>query len=231
MAAPLPLTEEQVQELLEKKRLWAAEHKEHGACQNPKCRCVECTCGAACTCNISPDVTCDPCKTFKAAMAAKANESRLEAAEAFYSANVAPTSLDVPCLLAEEVKSRRKEEEGSLVLVDCRSDEERAVSTIPGAIAIAEFEAEPQRYGDGKLVVVFCTIGGRSAKVAQRLLQLPAKPWAEVKNFQLGILGWCHQGGELVDPAGAATNKVHPRSETMAGMFPMAGYEIVMETA
>ena len=44
----------------------AAKRKEEGfACPNPKCMCKECTCGEACTCNISKEVTCDPCAEFK----------------------------------------------------------------------------------------------------------------------------------------------------------------------
>lgn len=38
------------------------------ACPNMACKCPDCTCGAGCTCNVSPDVVCDPCREFKAAM-------------------------------------------------------------------------------------------------------------------------------------------------------------------
>ena len=42
-------------------------------CPNKKCLCPDCTCGDGCTCNISEEVTCDPCKDLKAAkLAAKA---------------------------------------------------------------------------------------------------------------------------------------------------------------
>ena len=52
----------------------ARRRKEEGfACPNPKCKCKECTCGDACTCNVSPEVTCDPCSEFRQKMqAAKA---------------------------------------------------------------------------------------------------------------------------------------------------------------
>lgn len=40
------------------------------ACPNMLCKCPDCTCGEGCTCNISPEVVCDPCKEFKKAMMA-----------------------------------------------------------------------------------------------------------------------------------------------------------------
>jgi len=45
--------------------------REGFACPNELCKCKECTCGKDCTCNVSPQVTCDPCKDFKASMIAK----------------------------------------------------------------------------------------------------------------------------------------------------------------
>ena len=37
-------------------------------CTNGKCKCSACTCGASCTCGVSPRVVCDPCVSFKAAL-------------------------------------------------------------------------------------------------------------------------------------------------------------------
>ena len=49
----------------------ASRRKEEGfACPNPKCLCKECTCGAGCSCNISAEVTCDPCAEFRRKMQA-----------------------------------------------------------------------------------------------------------------------------------------------------------------
>ena len=49
----------------------AIRRQEEGfACPNPKCMCKECTCGEGCTCNVSPQVTCDPCSEFKNKMQA-----------------------------------------------------------------------------------------------------------------------------------------------------------------
>ena len=43
--------------------------REGFACPNPSCNCKACTCGDGCTCGVSAEVTCDPCKDFKAAAA------------------------------------------------------------------------------------------------------------------------------------------------------------------
>ena len=48
------------------------------------------------------------------------------------------------------------------VLLDVRSEEERAVSTIPGSIHKAQFEEDTAKYAD-KEVVCFCTVGYISA--------------------------------------------------------------------
>eukprot|EP00039_Didymoeca_costata_P017707 m.329865 g.329865 ORF g.329865 m.329865 type:complete len:182 (-) comp16574_c0_seq4:40-585(-) len=32
-------------------------------CSNSKCKCSACTCGSSCTCAVSKEVVCDPCKT------------------------------------------------------------------------------------------------------------------------------------------------------------------------
>merc|ERR1712150_280303 len=42
--------------------------KDSSKCTNTKCKCPTCTCGSGCTCNVSPEVVCDPCKEFKAEM-------------------------------------------------------------------------------------------------------------------------------------------------------------------
>lgn len=56
-----------------------------------------------------------------------------------------------------EVIARLEAKDPSLVLLDTRSDEERAVSTIPGSIGKAELEAAPESFKD-KEIVTFCTV-------------------------------------------------------------------------
>ena len=49
--------------------------KDSSKCTNTKCKCPSCTCGSGCTCNVSPEVVCDPCKEFKAEMDKKGQEA------------------------------------------------------------------------------------------------------------------------------------------------------------
>ena len=115
------------------------------------------------------------------------------------------------------------------LLVDVRTDEERRVSTIPGAVSRAEAEA---RLRSGALpagvpVTCFCTIGLRSGLAAQALSrQVPER---EVSNLARGVLGWTHEGGgaPFVTPDGVETRRVHTYSADWA--MQAAGYEAVTE--
>jgi rhodanese-related sulfurtransferase len=91
-----------------------------------------------------------------------------------------------------------------VVLVDVRSEQERGVSRIPGAIALHEFLNDKDMYNDA-LVVPYCTIGGRSYLQAARL----ANQGMNVKNLAEGIVGWCRAGLPLETPDNQPTNKVH----------------------
>jgi hypothetical protein len=57
----------------------------------------------------------------------------------------------------------------SFILVDVRSKKEQMVSKILGSISAKEFESDPTRY-EGKIVIPYCTVGGRSYLYAKRLV-------------------------------------------------------------
>lgn len=99
--------------------------------------------------------------------------------------------------------------EGKAVFIDARSDAERAVSTLPGAITVEQFTAVPGRYA-GKTAVAYCTIGYRSGLLAQKL----NRQGLPVANLEAGLLGWLHAGGTLVDATGAPTKQVHVYGRT-----------------
>eukprot|EP00419_Tripos_fusus_P013058 CAMPEP_0172669102 /NCGR_PEP_ID=MMETSP1074-20121228/9476_1 /TAXON_ID=2916 /ORGANISM="Ceratium fusus, Strain PA161109" /LENGTH=232 /DNA_ID=CAMNT_0013485839 /DNA_START=83 /DNA_END=781 /DNA_ORIENTATION=- len=232
MAAPPPLTAEQEQVLLEKKKTWAKEaNVGDDVCQNVKCRCVECTCGAGCTCNVSPAVVCDPCKDFKTMMMAKATAARLESAETWYKDKISSTYPSLPSIQASELMDLRRADASGIVFVDVRPEAERLISMIPGSVAQADFQADPAKYSEGKLVVPYCTLGLASAAVANELLKSEKRPWAEVRNFELSLVGWCHQGGELLDSSGAPTMRVHGVRSDVAALFPVSNYEVILESA
>jgi len=128
--------------------------------------------------------------------------ARRQAIEQMYAEYRADAFADVPDIGADEL--RRRLAGGSVVLVDCRADRERAVSMILGATSRAEFEADAARYR-GRPVVAYCTIGYRSGVYGRRLRDEAV----EVTNFRGGVLEWAHAGGVFIDPQGDETRTVH----------------------
>ncbi len=114
---------------------------------------------------------------------------------------------EVPEITAEQLLRRCEEED--FVIVDARSPQEQAVSMLPGAITVEQFEADREAY-QGRAVVTYCTIGHRSGLLAQ---QLHAQG-CSVSNLKGAILSWTHVGGELVD-ANGPTKRVHVYSPKM----------------
>lgn len=94
-----------------------------------------------------------------------------------------------------------------LVIVDVREPEEQAVSMIPGAVTVEEFEARSEEF-HGQLVVTYCTVGYRSGLYAQ---QLDRRGW-DVANLAGSLLAWTHAGQQLVDARGS-TRRVHVYGE------------------
>jgi rhodanese-related sulfurtransferase len=97
----------------------------------------------------------------------------------------------------------RLREIGDPVIVDVRTDEERAISMIPGAISRLEFEAQQSELGD-RTVVTYCTIGYRSGLYAEELKQ---QGW-DAYNLEGSILAWTHAGQRL-QKEGKETRRLH----------------------
>ncbi len=102
-----------------------------------------------------------------------------------------------------------------VLLLDIREPEEFAVSRIPGAIWVnpsASAETALIQIGNvtGKKIVVYCSVGVRSSRFAQRtqtdLLDMGA---VSVANLEQGIFGWHNDQRALVDATGE-TDVVHP---------------------
>jgi rhodanese-related sulfurtransferase len=107
----------------------------------------------------------------------------------------------------DELARRLDGRDESFVLVDVRSDEEVGVSMIPGAITRDQFAHRRDELA-GKLVIAYCTVGGRSLLFAQQC----AKDGFEVLNYRGSILEWCAAGRPLVTPDGSPTRRVHTHS-------------------
>lgn len=103
-----------------------------------------------------------------------------------------------------------------LLLLDVREPDEFAVARIRGAEWVSpEVTARELagRLGDrvaGKTVVLYCSVGYRSSKVAGRVREaLTALGARRVVNLQGGIFAWHNTGRELVDARGETVH-VHP---------------------
>ena len=90
-----------------------------------------------------------------------------------------------------------------VVFVDVRSEAERNVSIIPGAIDQAEFEKNLERFRSRK-IIVYCTIGFRSGVYTQKL----NKKGVAAHNLVGGVLMWAYYKNKFVR-GGEPTNKVH----------------------
>ncbi len=122
---------------------------------------------------------------------------------------------DLQKLLQQQLQAETKAKESGVdapqpdfVLVDVRSDAEVKVSVIPGAITKAQYEKERQRY-QGRLVIPYCTVGGRSGAYAKQL----TKDGVKVKNYKGSILKWVDAGLPVVTLDGQPTNRVHTYSD------------------
>lgn len=105
---------------------------------------------------------------------------------------------------AEELRARLADGGiEDLVIVDVRSEEERAVSMIEGAITAAEFERQADSHRDAT-VVAYCTTGHRSGLFAKKL----CSEGFDARNLRGSILAWTHVDGRLVDERGP-TRRVH----------------------
>lgn len=108
----------------------------------------------------------------------------------------------VPEVTPGELEAMLAEGE-DVVLVDVRTEEEMAISMIPGALTLADFRARSEELA-GRRVVTYCHSGGRSAARAEELIGEGWQAW----TFNGSLLLWSHHGGELVDPDGEPTRRV-----------------------
>ncbi len=97
---------------------------------------------------------------------------------------------------------------GKAHVIDVRNPDEFAVSHIPGAVHFQDagqlaawIQQQPTQP-----VVVYCSVGYRSAQMVKSLQKLGLQ---EVVNLEGSIFEWVNQGESVVDQDGP-TQKVHP---------------------
>ncbi len=114
--------------------------------------------------------------------------------------------------LAQTIKTHPE----SVVIFDVREPAEYNVSHIPGAVQVAPniwhtpFMRKYASQVKGKKVVVYCSVGVRSSKLAAYVQNGLKKAGAtSVSNLQYGVFGWANEGRPLVDNV-TETKSVHP---------------------
>lgn len=132
-------------------------------------------------------------------------------------AGIARDYSNVTHLTPEQFEAAMKAPE-KVLLLDARPDGEVGVSRLPGAIPVdpdIDAEAFLARFGElarGRDVVIYCSVGVRSSKLASRVRDVLQKNGAKrVANLRGGIFAWHNTGRPLLDTAGN-TEFVHPYS-------------------
>jgi sodium/bile acid cotransporter 7 len=97
--------------------------------------------------------------------------------------------------------------QGHVIFVDARSQAERKVSMLPGAVSKSVYLSHPNRYR-GKKIVSYCTIGYRSGIFAKEM----GLKGVRIYNLKAGLLGWIYAGGRIYDSRGE-TRRVHVYGE------------------
>ncbi len=97
----------------------------------------------------------------------------------------------------------------NVFILDTREREEFDVSHIPNAVYVGDKRVDMSLLVDVEMtdtIIVYCTVGYRSEKVAEKLQDAGYK---NTFNLFGGIFAWKNRGGKVVDNSGKPTEKVH----------------------
>lgn len=126
-------------------------------------------------------------------------------------------NLTLKALLSHNVKEISVEELSKMenvVLLDARENAEFQVSHLVAAINIGyeDFTLDSVKNLDkSKAVVVYCSVGYRSEKIAEKL---KSAGFTNVSNLYGGIFEWVNQGNKVVDTNEKETNNIHAYNKT-----------------
>jgi rhodanese-related sulfurtransferase len=102
---------------------------------------------------------------------------------------------------------------GNVIMLDAREPGEYKVSRIQHAIPVGynDFTMDAVKYiPKDSPIVVYCSVGYRSEKITEKL---KAAGFTNVANLYGGIFEWKNERHDVVDEAGAVTDKVHAYSK------------------
>lgn len=96
----------------------------------------------------------------------------------------------------------------SVKLIDARTTEEYTVSKLKNAQFIDYDEPDYKNLilSKSDTIVVYCTIGYRSEKIAEALKE---QGYKNVYNLHGGIISWTNDSNQVYSPIGMPTKKVH----------------------
>ncbi len=117
---------------------------------------------------------------------------------------------DVPSLTTQELADQLAwGDDFSPIVIDVRKNEEFTISHLPNAhLARDVATVESLGIGRDQPLVVYCSIGYRSARLVEQLHQAG---FTEAKNLEGSIFQWANEGRTLRQ-AGQPVEKVHPYS-------------------
>lgn len=104
-------------------------------------------------------------------------------------------------------------------LLDVREEVEYSISRLPGAKRIdprAKADAILNQIETNRPVVVYCSVGYRSSRLATQLINAG---FTNVVNLEGSIFEWANNGYALERDNGEPTDKVHPYSPAFARML------------
>jgi len=92
------------------------------------------------------------------------------------------------------------------LVLDVREAEEYAIGHLAGAVWISPEETDFSRYDTGRAVVVYCSIGWRSAALAYEMVHAG---FADVQNLEGGLFAWANENRPMENDCGP-TSEAHP---------------------
>lgn len=133
-------------------------------------------------------------------------------------------SFSVPAIDVDSLRSSSR-----FTILDAREPSEYAVSHIDGAMHCGYNDFDKSLLDSldkNQPVVVYCSIGYRSEKIAQKLKKAGFK---QVFNLYGSIFEWTNRGYPLVDGAGATTTRIHTYNSTWGRWVDRADVEKVTQ--
>lgn len=105
------------------------------------------------------------------------------------------------------------------LLLDVRSEAEYAVSHLAGAYRAEDLQSALDAITNvtpGTPIVVYCSVGYRSSRLADVLQQ---RGIAQIANLEGSLFAWANEGRPFVDRLGKPVHLVHPYNDTWAQLL------------